>query len=66
MLYALFLQKSVTCKQLLISEAVFGIPRIVHDPVTHLENPARIVPAAHRLRQPAEYLFHKFNVREVI
>ena len=51
MLYAFFLQNPIGFHHLIRHHTVFGIPGVVHNPVAHLKYAARIVTAAHRLRQ---------------
>ena len=63
---ALSFQYMKCLKQLLRGHAVLGIPRIVHNVIADLKKPARIVPAAYRLRNTSDCPFQKINMGNVI
>ena len=65
-LHSFFFQHAESFKHLLRSETVFGIPRVIHDPVAHTEHPARIITAAHRFRQFSQDFLQKIYMRNII
>ena len=66
-LHAVRLQLPIGIKKLLLRHAILGISGIVHDSVAHPEYAARIVAAAHGLREGiSEKLLQRCNVRNVI
>ena len=63
---ALFLQDAESLKNLFCGHAIFGISRIIHDPVADLKNTAGIVTAADPFGNGADGVFQKLNVGNVI
>ena len=51
LLNAVSLKLCVSFDKLVLGHSVLGIARIVHDAVAELENSARIISAAHYLRE---------------
>ena len=49
-----------------MGKTVLCIARIIHDAVAHLKDASRIVPAADRLRNPADRFFQKINVCKIV
>ncbi len=67
LLNPLGLQDLKALKQLLSGKTILGIAGIIHDAVAHFENAARIIPAAHGLRQlSSQDLLQERNMGDVI
>ena len=64
--HSLAFQNPESLKNLRFRHAVLGLSRIVHDSVANLKNSARIIAAAHTLRQCTNGFFQVRNVGNVI
>ena len=67
MLHPLVAQDPVALKELGLGKAVFGVAGVIHDPVGHLEDPARIIAQGHGLREfPVQDIFQEGDVGDVV
>ncbi len=66
MFRTLFFQDLKCLKNLFSSHSVFGISRIVHNPIADRKHTARIKPAADGLRDLTDRLLQKLNMSKII
>ena len=66
MLHAFFLHDLKSLRDLFFRHSILGVSGVVHNAVAHFKISARIVAAAHGLRQISDRFFHRFDMRDVI